>query len=151
MTITLYKIYDDARSINKTLDNTTKIADLSSAHFKADVDILHPRLEIAYDPSYTGVNYVYIDDWKRYYFVRNISAGSQRIFLDCDVDVLQTYASEILDLQCVVARQEDENHSQLYLNDGMFRALQPKKIVTLGWGKHFDDDGSFVMAIGGES
>ena len=44
MTITLYKIKDDRRAVDKTLNNTTKVTELT-AHIKSDCDILHPVLK----------------------------------------------------------------------------------------------------------
>lgn len=149
MTITLYKIYDDAKNLIKQADTDHKLGDLS-AHYKGEVDVLNPVLEIAYNASYTDANYVYVADWNRYYFIRNITTGSQRLYLECAVDVLMSYSTQILNLNCIVARQEDRNEAQFYLSDGMFRILQPKDVVPLPFPETFDSTGSFVLTVGGD-
>ncbi len=149
MTITLYRISDDNRQLVKTTDNDHKLGDLT-AHFKSDVDILNPVLEIAYSGTYATANYVYVSEWGRYYFVRNITTGAQRMFLECAIDVLMTYSAQIKNLECVLARQESKNNSNLFLQDGMFKVLQPKDVVVLPWDFTFDKKGSFVLAVGGD-
>ena len=120
MTIKLYKIKDDARVVSKTVIDTGAGANLVAsvtAHYKDDVNILDPVLEISYDPSYTDVNYIYVQDWNRYYFVTNMRAGAQRLFFTCHVDVLMSYKTDIGKLKCFVARQGDASKSNRYLND----------------------------------
>lgn len=148
MTITLYKIPDDKRSVDKTLNNTTKLGDLT-AHFKEDTDILNPVLEIAYNATYTEANYCYISDWNRWYFISGIETGAQRLYLSCHVDVLYTYRSQIRELSCVIARQE--NRYNLYLNDAKYHLLQYKTVVREVFPKSFSSRGSYVLAVGGDS
>ena len=150
MTITLYKIPDDKRQVDKTLNSTTNLGDLT-AHFKEDTDILNPVLEIAYNAIYTSANYVYISDWNRWYFITGMETGAQRLYLRCHVDVLYTYKDQIRALSCVIARQEDENNANLYLNDGMWHNLQYKQIARAVYPVSFDDHGSYILAICGES
>lgn len=149
MTITLYTISDDSRQLVKEADNDHKLGELT-AIFKGDVDILNPVLEIAYSASYAAANYLYISSLGRYYFINKITVSAQRMYLECSVDVLMTYAEEILDLDAIIARQEDKNEAQFYLSDGMFRILQPKDVVPLPFPEAFDSKGSFVLTVGGD-
>lgn len=150
MTITFYKITDDKRQVSKTLNSTTKIKD-SSGSMKTDCDIMDPVLEMSYDVALLTCNYMYIPEFNRYYFVNKIEVGAQRMYITAHVDVLQTYASQIRNLYCVVARQEDENKSNLYLNDEIWKNLQIRQAVPLAFPKSFDKDGSFVFVTGGNS
>lgn len=151
MTITLYKIKDDARVVNKTLNNSTKIAEIT-AHYKSDVDILNPVLEIAYNASYTEANYFEVSDWGRKYFVKNITTGSQRLYIEGAVDVLTTYKTDIEKLRVVVERQEKDSNANKYLPDGMFRATARQIISTpYKLGQGFSKDQSIIMTTGGRS
>lgn len=154
MTITLYKIKDDRRKVDKTLNNTTKVTELT-AHIKSDCDILHPVLEVAYNASIMSANYIYIADWGRYYFISNIVTGAQRIFIHADIDVLQTYSAGIKDLTCVIERQEDINKSNIYLPDYMFRAKSIKTVSTpyiFPNSPHtFTKNQSIILTTGGRS
>lgn len=152
MTITLYKISDDKRQVDKTLNNDTKLGELT-AHFKEDTDILNPVLEIAYNATYTSANYCYISDWNRWYYITGIETGAQRLYLSCHVDVLYTYRAEIRNLDCIIGRQEYKNNT--YLNDDVWRNLQARDVLTL----HFKKNGNntslyrpcnFILTTGGE-
>lgn len=150
MTITFYKITDDKRQVTKTLNNTTKIKE-STGLIKTDCSIMEPRIEMEYDAQLITANYMYIPDFHRYYFINKIDTGAQRLFIEGHIDVLQTYASQIRNLYCVVARQEDKNKSNLYLNDEIWKNLQIRQAVPLAFPKSFDKDGSFVFVTGGNS
>lgn len=145
MTITVYKISDDRRVVNKTLG--TAVATLT-AIIKNDADILYPVLEVAYNSSVLTANYLYIDTLQRYYYIKNIKLDRQRLFLECEVDVLKSYYNEIKNLSCVVARQE--NNYNTYLNDGVWRNLQPKEVITLPFTQSFYRPCNFILTVGGE-
>lgn len=155
MNIKLYKIANDRIEVNKTLidepgDDQTLVAQIT-AHFKDNVDILNPVLEVTYDAAITEANYCVIPEWNRCYFIEGMTTGAQRLLLRCRVDVLQTYAADIKKLVCVTARQESIDHSNQYLNDGMFHNLQYKQIARAVYGSSFSDTGDYVLAICGES
>lgn len=153
MTITLYRIPDDKRTVDKTLNQSTNLGDLT-AHFKEDTDILNPVLEIAYNASYTSANYCYISDWHRWYFITGVETGAQRLYLTCHVDVLYTYRSEIRNLNCIVGRQEYKNNT--YMNDEVWRNLQARDVLTLPFRSSNGNETSFyrqcnfILTTGGE-
>ena len=147
MTITLYKIPDDKRALSKTLNATTKIADITG-NIKTDCDILNPVFELSYSDSYLPVNYMYVPKFNRYYFVDPPKLSAQRMYLTCHVDVLESYKSQIEDLNCVIARQETAFNA--YLNDGVWRNLQAKDVLTLPFTQSFYRPCNFVMTTGGK-
>lgn len=155
MTIKLYKIPDDRIVVSKTVIDTGADATLLgelSAHIKENTSIMDPVFEVAYSASYVDANYIYVSDWGRYYYITEPpTVGSQRMWFTCHVDVLNSFKSGIYELDCIVARQENADKSQLYLNDGMFKAIQAKTVVPYPFPQSFDADGSFVLTLGGES
>lgn len=149
MIVHFHKIADDRKIVDKAIDSTTLVKTCNSVHYKDDVDILNPVLEIAYDASLTTANYVYVPDWCRYYYINNITTGMQRLFFECHVDVLKTYSTDIKKLNCVIARQE--NKYNLYLNDAKYHLLQYKTVVREVFPKSFSSRGSYILAVGGDS
>ena len=152
MTVTLYTIKDDRKKLEKTLNAANTIATIT-AHYKQDTDVLEPVFELAYNASYVTCNYIYVADWNRYYFVEKPITGSQRLYFKCKVDVLQSYATDIKKLDCIIARQKDEYNA--YLNDGVWRNLQARDVLT----KRFSKSGhytslyqpcNFILTTGGE-
>ena len=54
-----------------------------------------------------NVNYIYIEEFKRYYYVNNIDIVSNKIFrFNCSVDTLMSHKEDILNLDALVSRNE---------------------------------------------
>lgn len=132
MKITLYKNVAESNKLNKS-SSLTQIVELDGALRNASsiiqpailIQIL-PDTDYVLDNNTTDVldneldevvyfkkdkllecNYCYIPDFKRYYFIDNItSVNSQLWLLDMSVDVLMTYKDKILDLNAFVTRNE---------------------------------------------
>ena len=95
MNIILYEMNQNENTINKS---KTEIVRYSIA-FKNDVDIVNPeiRLRIGNDVDMDSMNYCYIDEVDRYYFIRDIRNVTRDVFnFICECDVLETYKTEIL-------------------------------------------------------
>ena len=156
MTVKFYSISDDRKVVDKSLIDSGVNANLlktcSSVHYKDDVDILNPILEIAYDALLTSANYVYVQDWGRYYYINDITTGMNRLFFKCHVDVLKTYSSDIKQLQCIVERQESKSKGKLYMADKAFKSEVKKIISTRKLSGSFDKlHSSFILTTGGRS
>ncbi|MBO5919003.1 MAG: hypothetical protein J6Q34_00725 [Bacteroidales bacterium] len=154
MQIKFYDVKDDRRCTVKTLIDTGSGKNLKatlSGHIKRDTSIIDPVFEVSYDADIMTSNYMEISDLHRYYFINNIEVGAQRLYIHAHVDVLMSYHTDIDKLQCVIARQASKFKSNLYLGDEMFKSILPKDVVSLPFPSAMDDNGSYVLAIGGES
>lgn len=111
MTVDLLSTSDDPRTLDKT---TTAIASLTAKPTE-NCSILSPRLIINYTAAASAANYMYIQDFGRYYFIDNItvSTGSELI-LSGSVDVLKTYSSEIKACEATVIRSESIGKPTIY-------------------------------------
>ena len=77
----------------------------------------------------TKVNYADISAFGRKYFVTDIISLTNDLWeIHLHVDVLETYASKIKELNAVVSRQEFSYN--LYLDDGWFMAYQNPIVET---------------------
>lgn len=88
-----------------------------------DCSVIDPVIVInkftSFNPA--SCNYVYIDEFNRYYYINNIVCVSNDIYeIHCHVDVLKTYASGIRSNSAVVSRQQKDY--SLYLQDGYYKA-----------------------------
>lgn len=110
---------------NRLLNITAYTADLYE-----DTDILNPSLKMVWNDDYaTKFNYVYIQEFKRYYFIRKITAetgGAARI--DCHVDVLYTYSRPLGNCELYVTREGKEGHPT-NIRDTQFPLKATKKII----------------------
>ena len=139
MTIKLYHNDSDKRTVNKTLTNEGA---LTGAVIIDDTTILEPRLKVR-DNGIIAVqyNYCYIADFKRYYYITNITVSNGYIFIDCKVDVLMSYANEIKACTGVIARQE--NLWSGYLDDSENFNNQ-YNVVSL---KKFSNENAFTKTL----
>lgn len=102
MFMTLYKTADDRRRIGKSLTDGFGINDIE---IKRDTNILNPSIIIKYFSGIMTYNYCFISIFNRYYYITNINVLSGgRVELVCEVDVLNTYATNIKALSTILVR-----------------------------------------------
>lgn len=102
MNITLYENLSDNRTLNKNIINKGSL----SATLKDNCDVLNPVL-IVNTFDFINVNYIYIPNFKRYYYILNTRVlTGQRVEVQCSVDVLMSYKYSIKKLTVNVLRQE---------------------------------------------
>ncbi len=66
-----------------------------NAHLKEQTDIDFPTFELG--GQYFDANYLYVDDWRRYYFIRKYKLGTAKIYeVQCEVDGLASLKEDIL-------------------------------------------------------
>lgn len=104
MTIQLCNCSNDPRVINKTY---TVIEEVSASPF-GEMTIMDPVLRLRRKGNeLAGINYIYIPDWLRYYFVTNITIMSGELMvLSCHIDVLNSYKNAILASNAICVRSE---------------------------------------------
>lgn len=66
-----------------------------NAHLKEQTDIDFPTFELG--GQYYDANYIYVDDWERFYFIRKYKLGTAKVYeVQCEVDGLASLKEEIL-------------------------------------------------------
>lgn len=142
MRIVLYQNTSPANTVNKTL---TQVGVLDGV-LRMPTSIINPVITLEY-ANPTGFNYMYVQEFGRYYFVNGISAENNNLIaVSAHVDVLKTYASAIANFNAVIKR--NENKFNLYLDDGIFKAYQnaKHKVIRLPYGF---SDFSYILALAG--
>ena len=131
MYITLYRNGSDNRVLRKSL---TQISTPLSCDIYGSESIITPRFILEYVGS--TPNYCYVAELNRYYYIRDIvlAPGGQRILM-CEVDVLMSNIDEILNLNCLVLRQENETLCNKYLVDNRMIANVNKEEVVESFGE----------------
>lgn len=97
MNLTFYNNTSDPRTVYKSITQITSGDYPDSVVVTGNMSILNPVLSLKYDDSIARSNFVFIDEWGRYYNVDNISVDrGKRMLLTLSVDVLYTYRNSIV-------------------------------------------------------
>ena len=112
MTVDFYINKSDNRYINKTLQN---VITLNNVYLKSDENKETMTLELDYNATVLTANYCFIRELSHYYYISEPTFGKQRIFLPIRTDLLMTFKTDIYNLDCIIARQQEEYNA--YLKD----------------------------------
>ena len=144
--IKLYQTASDKRTVNKAL---TSVMD-ASAEILGDCDLLSPSLILNVAPG-VNFNYLQILDAPfngRYYYVDNITLmqnGIRRV--NCSIDVLMSYKSDIKKETAVIERQEFDANA--YLPDSDAKLLAYEDVVTKKFSSGFSPQNSIILVVAG--
>ena len=101
-----YSNNDSANTINKTLDFIIDI----DVKFKEEVNIYEPSIMLKYD-DLIDFNYLYIDKFKRYYFIEDVEVFPNKIYkLTLKCDVLMSFKDDILNSYGNITSQTNYNN-----------------------------------------
>lgn len=106
-----------------------------------------PTLEMAYSEVLKNANYAYCVDTGYYFYLSEPTLSAQRLFFNCEVDLLMTYKDDILKLGCIIDRQENEFNA--YLVDDKAPILNRRVVNTLKFPVGFSNNDSYILATTG--
>ena len=115
--------------------------------FKEPENKGEPTLELAYNADFVNANYCYIEELEHYYYLSEPVIGKQRMIFTCKSDLLMTYKDEILNLDCIIARQENEYNA--YLNDDKYPVLNKQDVNTIVFPYGFADTEEMLLIVNG--
>ena len=135
---------------NKIGKNITDVVTVTG-NLKYPSDIINPTVTVTNGGNIEQIftcNYLKIPIFSRNYFITDIRVISGvTVEISGHVDVLETYATQILAQSAVVERQE--NLWNLYLNDGLtFKVTNKPTIYTVPFPTGFSAQ-EFVLAVAG--
>ena len=147
MNIKLCSSVSEIVAINKDVS----IIDDVSATIKGALSVENPVLILQYKSDIqSNVNYVYIPEYNRYYFVTDIiNLTGGRYELHCKVDVLMSFKDYILNLSCIVDKQSSKDNANMYLDDGSFVVQSKEFVDTINFPRGFNDNGEFILITAG--
>lgn len=145
MIANFYKNLSDKRYITK---NITNIRNDIQIVLKDNTDMKNPVIIVSNFSNLKDCNYIYIQEFERYYYINNMEFSQQRVLLYCTCDVLMSFKDEILNLNCVIKRQE--NRKNLYLDDEKYKAYAYSRITTKPFPSGFNRQAFIIAVAGGE-
>ena len=144
MTITLFRNISEYNAVNKSITELTTL----TGTLREESSIIDPIITISDIDNYVGsMNYAYIPEFNRYYFITNIESVRNNLWrVSFHVDVLYTYRAQIKSNSAIIER--NENEYDLKLNDGLFKTQQNPRIAQFPFPSGFNT-WNFVLAIAG--
>lgn len=122
---TLYVNSSDERYVNKSLSNIGEYTIV----FKSDENSIRPTLKISDSNIPETANYVYLSELNRYYYIRNKRYSKQCIYLECELDPLMSFRSQLANMEAIISR--NERLYNLYLSDEKMEMLNYPFYQTL--------------------
>ena len=136
----LYITKDAANVINKTLQSVAVVP----ITLKGKLDVLNPTISLHITDDLAtkmlSCNYCYIDEFKRYFFINDIKVLGKVVELSLEVDVLETYRSEILTSECVYNSRISVGDYNAVIGDA-----ESREVVTATQSNVTLDDGNTVL------
>jgi len=117
MTVTLMKNSSDRKVLDKQLTTITTV----NANPLEDCSLITPRLVLRYNANIELINFMYIPEFKRYYFAKCTVQPGGQIEITGEIDYLTTYNSAIKATKVLLDRTADENLSNLFFADENIR------------------------------
>lgn len=141
-------LYTNTSPRNYLSKSLTEVATVSGV-LREDSDIVNPVIEIVYGSSPAVVNYIYIAEFGRYYYVNDITSTKNGLWVfSCSSDPLMSFRNSILDCTGIVRRAQSSNAYNMMLDDGSFRTYANPRIVTKNFPSGFSRP-SYVLAVAG--
>ena len=144
MDIVLYVCSSERQAINKTLSS----GDTLTGSLRGESSIINPSFLIEHsNPS--SFNYCYISDFGRYYFITNITSVRTGIWrIDCSVDVLMSFKTQILNLDVIVS-DDSLPDAECYYSGEQWKTLVKTKTDVINFPNGLLDDGEYILITSG--
>ena len=144
MNITFYKNSSEKEKIGKSLSSGLTL----SGNLRDECSITSPSILVE-ATSLVDYNYCYIPEFKRYYFISDITSVRNnlwRVSLKCDV--LESFKSDILNSSCIVNKQQNQSYSN-NIDDGSYINRVDNFIEIANYQDGFNADGEFILLTAG--
>ena len=149
MRIVLYTCTAENNRVNKEeyLSNSFQLEGV----LRGKSSVIDPIIQIEKtNPAYYNYNYMYIADFRRFYYINNITHIQAKIWeISAHVDVLYTWYRDIIASPCIIERSSTYEDANLYLDDGSFVMDSRKYNTVKSFPYGFNDNGEYVLICAG--
>lgn len=144
MNITFYINSEPKNKINKT----PTVTDSFSGYLRDTCSIIEPVVMIETDSMPQG-NYIYIDDFSRYYFIENITSIRTGLWeIKAFIDPLKSFAASIL-TQTVILQDTGAAGVNKYVNNDTYVSSVKQKTDIINFPSGLNDSGEFILITAG--
>lgn len=145
MDIKLYYNSSDNRCISKKLQNEKII----TGTLREETSIINPII-IVNNESPIRYNYVYIPEFRRYYYINNVESVRNNIWkLYLQVDPLMSFKGDILALKVVVEKQSLLENGDEYIDDGSLVSENLMFKTIYNFSNGFNNTSEYILITAG--
>lgn len=127
---------------------TTRYSRLN-AHIKENSSVISPTLIID-TVDVTGINYLYIPAWGRYYYITDIVAiDASHIQITARCDVLKSFESEIRRSSAIIDKQQYDEKTSRYINDNSYVVQCRDAVNSIAFNGGFTASDNILITAGG--
>ncbi len=141
------EIYTNNSRDKARVKNLTLLSSMTGT-LKESTSIIDPTIKIQ-GTIPANANYLYIPDFGRYYFIRDVISLKNSIYeIIAHCDVLSSAGAGLDNCVGIVRRQE--NNWNLYLDDGVFKAYANPNVVQKAFPSGFSSANMcYILAVAG--
>lgn len=144
MNVTFYNTNSDTRKLRKNLSSAIPI----SYVLKNNDSLLNPIIVIDSISDFSKINYAWIEDYKRYYFVTDIQPiTGGRLQVTLRVDPLMSHADAIASTQAIIDRSSSYGND--YIVDGDIVLSNKPNFQTISFPNSFSTSLNYVLIVNG--
>lgn len=145
MDIVFYNTSSERNAINKVLQGGLTL----HGAFRDECPISDPQFIIESDTNFTQYNYVYIADFKRYYYITEVVSVRTKVWrISLHVDVLMSFKNSILTSYILIEESQVTNASN-YLNSDSWVSQVRRNTQAMSFERGFLDQGQYVLITAG--
>ena len=140
-------------SENNTIQKNLSIVANKNCVLKKAMSIMEIELElnVGSELDFNKINYIHILKFNSYYFITDVTIFVGYVYrIRCYKDVLQTYASDILNLRVVTDKVQSKSNANMFIDDNSF--ILENRIVNqiYNFPSGFNNSGEFILiTVGG--
>ena len=110
-------------------------------------DMIRPKIRVDSGILTKSVNYCWLKDTKRFYYLRKPIMENGYITFELECDVLMSHRMELMNTPVMVKRNEFKYNA--YINDDKMKLLAPTAAkIKADWDSPFDETGAyFYLAL----
>ena len=146
MQVTLCNTPSERNIINKIIQDVISV----NATIKGELSIENPVLILDYTGDSNDINYMRIPELHRTYFINEIiKLTGQRYEVHGKSDVLESFKSDILAMNCIINKQQEVKNANMYLDDGSFVCENKEFNSVINFPTGFNDVGEYILITAG--
>ena len=146
MQVTLCNTPSERNIINKVIQDVTTV----NAIIKGELSVENPVLILDYTGDSNNINYMKIPELNRTYFINEIiKLTGQRYEVHGKSDVLESFKNDILNMNCIINKQQSATQSNMFLDDGSFIMENREFNSVINFPNGFNETGEYILITAG--